>query len=351
MPPLALSVLDQSPISEGMSGADALHNTVDLARLADDLGYTRYWVAEHHGTPMLASASPEALIGPIAAATEHLRVGSGGVMLPHYSPLKVAETFSVLSGLFPGRIDLGIGRAPGTDARTTFALQRDRSRAMPDDFPDQLSELIAYLENDLPADHPFASLGALPGRPGAPELWLLGSSPQSALWAAQLGIGYSFADFINPEGAEIAQLYRDRFTPGERLPDPKLSVAVWAIAAETDEEAQRLASSSRMSMTLLRQGRLIEVPPPEKAMRFLEQHGTPPDGSRGGGRRAVIGTPEKVRAGLEEVAEQYGAQELMVVTITYDHEARRRSYELIAETFGLEPGAPAAAAADAAPTS
>jgi luciferase family oxidoreductase group 1 len=338
MPGLTLSVLDQSPISEGMTGADALHNTVDLAQLADELGYSRYWVAEHHGTPMLASASPEALIGPIAAATRNIRVGSGGVMLPHYSPLKVAETFSVLSGLFPGRIDLGIGRAPGTDPRTTFALQRDRSRAMPDDFPDQLSELIAYLEDSLPADHPFASLGQLPGRPASPDLWLLGSSPQSAIWAAQLGVGYSFADFINPGGAEIAQVYRDRFTPGERLPEPRLSVAVWAIAADTDEEAQRLASSSRMSMQLLRQGRLIPVPPPEKALRFLEQQDgapTSPD-SRGGGRRGVIGGPEKVRAGLEAVAEEYGAQEVMVVTITYDHAARRRSYELIAEAFGLE---------------
>jgi luciferase family oxidoreductase group 1 len=336
MPEFALSVLDQSPISEGMTGADALRNTVDLAQLADELGYTRYWVAEHHGTPMLASASPEALIGPIAAATSDIRVGSGGVMLPHYSPLKVAETFSVLSGLFPGRIDLGIGRAPGTDPRTTFALQRDRSRAMPDDFPDQLSELLAYIEDDLPAEHPFASLGKLPGRPAAPELWLLGSSAQSAIWAAQLGIGYSFADFINPGGAEIAQVYRDRFTPGERLDRPRLSVAVWTIAAETDEEAQRLASSSRMTMTLLREGRLIEVPPPEKALRFLEQHGSPPSGSRGGGRRAVIGSPETVRAGLEEVAEQYGAEEVMVVTITYDHAARRRSYELVAEAFGLD---------------
>jgi luciferase family oxidoreductase group 1 len=341
---LALSVLDQSPISEGMTGSDALHNTIDLARLTDELGYKRYWVAEHHGTPMLASASPEALIGPIASATDRIRVGSGGVMLPHYSPLKVAETFSVLSGLFPDRIDLGIGRAPGTDARTTFALQRDRSRAMPDDFPDQLSELLAYIEDDLPAEHPFHSLGALPGRPGSPDLWLLGSSPQSAIWAAQLGIGYSFADFINPGGAEIAQVYRDRFTAGERLPAPKLSVAVWAIAADTDEEAQRLAASSRMSMTLLRQGRLIAVPPVEKALRFLEEHGTPDAASRGGGRRAVIGSAEKVRAGIEEVAEQYGAEEVMVVTITFDHAARRRSYELIADAFGLDRAVPKAVA-------
>ena len=335
---MKLSVLDQSPISEGMTGADALRNTLDLARLADELGYVRYWVAEHHGTPMLASASPEALIGPIASATRNIRVGSGGVMLPHYSPLKVAETFSVLSGLYPDRIDLGLGRAPGTDQLTMFALQRDRSRAMPDDFPDQLAELLAYLEDDLPEEHPFARLAKqLPGRPHAPEPWLLGSSPQSAIWAAQLGLGYSFADFINPGGAEIAKVYRDRFTRGERLPHPKVSVAVWAIAAETTEEAQRLASSSRMTMTMLRQGRLIPVPPPEKALRFLEQHGSPPPGQRGGGRRAIIGDPAKVRAGIEEVAEQYGAEEVMVVTITYDHEARRRSYELIAKAFGLDP--------------
>src|SRR3954463_650460 len=200
MPPLALSVLDQSPISEGMAGAEALRNTIDLATLADELGYSRYWVAEHHGTPMLASASPEALIGPIASATSRIRVGSGGVMLPHYSPLKVAETFSVLSGLFPGRIDLGIGRAPGTDARTTFALQRDRSRAMPDAFPDQLSELVAYLEDDLPADHPFKSLGALPGRPGSPDLWLLGSAPPSAPWGAAPRDGHTFPGLLTPGG-------------------------------------------------------------------------------------------------------------------------------------------------------
>src|SRR3954468_16649462 len=314
MSPPLLSVLDQSPVPEGSTGADALHNTLDLARLSDELGFHRYWVAEHHGSPGLSGPSPEALIGPIAAATQRIRVGSGGVMLPHYSPLKVAETFSVLSALFPGRIDLGIGRAPGTDARTTFALQRDRTRAMPDDFPDQLSELIAYLEDDLPQEHPFKSLGALPGRPGSPDLWLLGSSPQSALWAAQLGIGYSFADFINPGGAEIAELYRSKFARGERLPEPRMSVAVWAIAAETDEEAQRLASSSRMSMLMMRQGRLIPVPPVDKAVRFLEQHpgagGGGPD-SRGGGRRAVIGSAEKVRAGLEEVAAAYGASEVM----------------------------------------
>src|SRR5436305_5172865 len=171
---MRLSVLDQSPVPEGSSGADALRNTIDLARHADRLGYTRYWVAEHHGGPMLAGPSPEVLIGPIAAATERIRVGSGGVMLPHYSPLKVAESFTILAALYPDRIDLGLGRAAGTDPLTTFALQRDRRQAAPDDFPEQLAEVLAYLEDALPQDHPFARLAAmLPGRPELPDPWLL----------------------------------------------------------------------------------------------------------------------------------------------------------------------------------
>jgi luciferase family oxidoreductase group 1 len=326
-----LSVLDQAPIPEGSGGADALRNSVDLARRAEELGYHRYWVAEHHGTPGLASASPEALIGPIAAATARIRVGSGGVMLPHYSPLKVAETFSALSGLFPGRIDLGLGRAPGTDPTTTFALQRDRRDAAPDDFPQQLAELLGYLNDDLPADHPFVRLAAtLPGLPERPEPWLLGSSPQSGIWAAEVGLPYAFADFINAGGAEIAARYR---AESER---PVLAVATWAICADTDEEAQRLASSSRMTMRLLNQGRLIPVPTVEKALRFLASDSVPA-GPRERRRRAIIGDPRQVRAGLESVAEEYGADELMVVTITHDHDARLRSYELIAEAFGLAP--------------
>jgi luciferase family oxidoreductase group 1 len=331
---MRLSVLDQSPIAEGSTGSQALQNTIDLARLADALGYTRYWVAEHHGGPMLAGPSPEALIGPIAAATDGIRVGSGGVMLPHYSPFKVAETFSVLAGLFPGRIDLGLGRAAGTDPMTTHALQRDRSRALPDDFPQQLAELLGYFEGTIPVSNPLARLQKiLPGRPERPEPWLLGSSPQSAVWAAELGLPYSFADFINPAGAEIAALYRREFKPGARGEDPVQSVAVWAVAADTEEEAIRLASSSRMSFAMLRKGRLIEVPHPDKAVAFLEREG---DGlsSR---RRAVLGTPEQVRAGIEAAAAEYGAEEVIVVTITWDHEARRRSYELIAAAFGLTP--------------
>jgi luciferase family oxidoreductase group 1 len=342
--PLKLSVLDQSPIPEGSTGSDALHNTLDLARLADRLGYHRYWVAEHHGGPMLASASPEVLIGPIASATEHLRVGSGGVMLPHYSPLKVAESFSILEGLYPGRIDLGIGRAPGTDGQTMYALQRDRRHGTPDDFPDQLGELLAYLDDSFPAGHPFSRLAKLPGGPGRPQPWLLGSSPQSGLWAAELGLPYCFADFINSQGVEIARAYRERFVPSGRLQEPHQTIGVWAITAETDDEARRLATSSRMAMTMLRQGRLIAVPPVEKAIRFLESQGTPLDGAPAG-RRTIVGSPATVRAGIEAAAAEYGADEVLVVTIVHDHEARRRSYELIAAAFELAP--PAAATATA----
>jgi luciferase family oxidoreductase group 1 len=338
---LRVSVLDQSPVAEGSTGSQALLNTIDLARLTDRLGYHRYWVAEHHGGPSLAGPSPEVLIGPIASATERIRVGSGGVMLPHYSPLKVAQSFSVLAGLYPGRIDLGIGRAAGTDPMTTFALQRDRRQAAPDDFPQQLAELLAYFDDSFPDGHALGRyVGTLPGRPETPEPWLLGSSDQSAIWAGELGLPYSFADFINPAGADIAALYRERFTPSHRLDAPRTAVAVWALCADTEDEARRLAASSRMTFTLLRQGRLIPVPPPDKALRFLEAQGESSVGHR---RRSIVGTPEQVRAGIVDVAAQYGAEEAIVVTITYDHEARRRSYELIADALDLGPTPSAAA--------
>jgi luciferase family oxidoreductase group 1 len=332
------SVLDQSPIPDGLTGVDALRNTLELAQLADRLGYHRYWVAEHHGGPMLAGAAPEVLIPAIASVTKEIRVGSGGVMLPHYSPFKVAEVFSILAGLFPGRIDMGIGRAAGTDPLTTFALQRDRRQASPDDFPAQLAELLAYLEQDMPEDHPFARLEkSLPGRPEVPERWLLGSSAQSAIWAAEIGLSYAFADFIYPEGAPLAADYRRRHGEEHKDRAPRTAVAVWAICAETDEQAQYLASSSRMSMRLLRQGQLIPVPSPEKALEYLRAIGQPTDHGFTDGRRGIIGSPETVSAKLLEVADSYGAEEVIVVTITYDHEARKRSYELIAEAVGLEP--------------
>jgi luciferase family oxidoreductase group 1 len=334
-----LSVLDQSPIAAGTTAADALRNTLDLARTADALGYHRYWLAEHHASRSLAGVAPEALIGPVALATRHIRVGSGGVMLPHYSPFKVAETFAMLSALAPGRIDLGLGRAPGSDQRTAFALQRDRSRRMPNDFPELLDELTAYLDGTLPDDHAFAPLQhVLPSGGGMPELWVLGSSPDSALWAAERGLPYCFADFINSDGAHLAQHYRRSFRPSAHLAEPYVMTAVWTIAAPTGEEAERLAAPARMMFAHLIQGTPIPVPPVEEALAWLEAN---PHVHRRG-RRTVLGTPMQVRHGLDEVAVDYGADELMLVNILPDHAARRRSYELLAAEYGLAPTAEAA---------
>jgi luciferase family oxidoreductase group 1 len=307
-----LCVLDQSPVAEGSSRGDALRNSIDLARFTERLGYRRYWVAEHHATPALASASPEVLMGPIASATSKIHVGSGGIMLPHYSPLKVAESFKMLEGLYPGRIDLGVGRAAGTSPRVSRLLLRDRRQAPPDDFPDQLTELRGYLAE-------------------GPEVWLLGSSGDSAVWAADMGLPYVFADFINREGAEIARGYR------ERARKPYVGVATWAICAETDDEAQALTSSMRMMMTLLFRGQLIEVPTVERAQAFLAAE-TMPGELLPVGRRIIAGNPDRVKAAIEQVAEDYEADEVFIVNIMHDHAARRRSYELIAEAFGI-PGA------------
>ncbi|MCA1749055.1 MAG: LLM class flavin-dependent oxidoreductase [Parasphingopyxis sp.] len=337
MPAYTLSVLDQSPIAEGRSAADALADTLDLARHCDALGYYRYWVAEHHASPALAGAAPEVLIGPIAQATKKIRVGSGGIMLPHYSPFKVAEVFGLLSALAPGRIDLGIGRAPGGDGRTMIALQRDRSRRMPhDDFPNNLAELVDHFAGSLPDDHPFAPLAeTLPSGGGMPEIWLLGSSMDSALWAGEAGLPYCFADFINRDGAAIASAYRERFQPSAALAEPWVMVASWAIAAEDHDEAVRLGRPGAMLGALLRRNVLIPVPTIETAEGWLAEH--PEATARR--RRAIVGTPREVRAGIDEAAEEYGADEMMLVNIMSDHAARRQSYRLIAGEYGLaEPG-------------
>jgi luciferase family oxidoreductase group 1 len=336
---IALGVLDQSPVSEGSDGALALRRSVDLAQHAEALGYGRYWVAEHHGHAMIAGASPEVLIAAIGAHTSQIRIGSGGVMLPHYSPLKVAENFAALAGLYPGRVDLGLGRAPGSDRQTMFALQRDRRQVAPDDFPDQLAELLAYLEDDFPPEHPLARLAALPGGPERPEVWLLGSSPQSGVWAAELGLPYAFADFFSAAGAPIAQRYREHFEPSARRAAPYVTIAVAAICAETDAEAERLASSRKMTMALRHAGHVIPLPPVETAVAFLEHYGDSIPVERS--QRAIVGSPEAVRAGLEGVAEEYAADEVLVVTMTHDHDARRRSYELIAQSFALRSTPPA----------
>jgi luciferase family oxidoreductase group 1 len=263
------------------------------------------------------------MIGPVAAATSRIRVGSGGVMLPHYSPLKVAESFSMLAGLFPGRIDLGIGRAPGTSSRVALALQRDRRHPLPDDFHEQLEELLKYFDSKLSTV-----------RFHSPEVALLGSSAQSAVWAAELGLPYVFADFINPTGAPMAAYYREHFQPSELLAEPRVSVAVWALCADTEEEALRISASARMMLLQLFRGMLIAVPPVEKALAFLQHEGVPAS-ALPTGRRIVTGTPEMVREALEAVAAKYGADEVFVVNIVHDLAARLRCYELIARAFGL----------------
>lgn len=333
-----VGVLDQSPIPEGSNGVAALANTLDLAQHCELLGYQRYWIAEHHATPMLAGAAPEVLIAAVASRTQRMRVGSGGVMLPHYSPFKVAESFSMLSGLYPDRIDLGLGRASGTDPMTTLALQRDRRHTSPDDFPHQLAELLAYLDGTLPQDHPFARLSAtLPGLPERPVPWLLGSSPQSGLWASELGLPYAFADFINPDGGYVARRYRDEFQPSATNAEPRVMVCTWVICADTDDEARRLAASSDMAMRMLFRGQLIPVPPVETALEFLAAQQEAPQSSLpvSRPRRRIVGSVDTVRAKIDALMEEYGADELMVVTITFEHAARRRSYELLARALNL----------------
>ncbi len=325
---MILSVLDQTPIAVGTTAAQALANSIDLARACEALGYHRYWLAEHHASPALAGSAPEILIGAVAAATSRMRVGSGGVMLPHYSPLKIAEQFSLLAGLHPGRIDLGLGRAPGSDQRTAVALQQDRRQHAPNAFPQQLAELIGYLEDSLPAGHPFAAYArTLPGLPEAPEPWVLGSSPDSAVFAGDLGLPYCFADFINARAGDIAAAYRHRFVARRPGDTPKVMVAVWTICAETDAEAARLALPARMMFAhLFGLGQSIPVPDVDTAQAWLAAN--PHLDMARGNRRVVAGSPETVRAGLREAAADYGADEVMLVNILHDHASRRRSYAL-----------------------
>ncbi len=330
--PLRFSVLDQSPISEGGTGAQALKNTLELARRTEELGFGRYWLAEHHATPMLAAAAPEVLIAAVGAVTDRMRVGSGGVMISHYSPFKVAEVFSILGGLYGKRIDLGVGRAPGADLETIAALQRDRRQQLPDDFPEQVAELICWLEDNFPPGHSYNRLAKLPGAPGTAEVWMLGTSQQTADWAAELGLPYSVAAFIRPDCAPVARSYRERFQPSHRLKHPELMVAVGVLCAETDEEAIRLASSWSMAVTLANKGLFGSVATVSRALEFLEREETLDPFA---GRHIVAGSPDTVRAVLLDMAEEFGADELMIHTVVHSHAARVRSYELLAEVFEL----------------
>jgi luciferase family oxidoreductase group 1 len=334
-PPMAselgvpLSVLDLATVAEGSTDADALRRSIALATRAEALGFHRFWVAEHHNMPAVASSAPDLLVAHVAQATVTLRVGSGGVMLPNHPPLVVAERFGMLEALHPGRIDLGIGRAPGTDQRTARALRRAADTIHGEAFLQQLAELEAFALDDVPADHPFAGIRAVPG--GAlPPIWLLGSSGFSAQVAALTSRPFSFAYHFAPDGlAEALRLYRERFVASDDLPAPYVMLGVDVVCAPTDDEAQHLAGSGRLMRRWLRRGDLRPVPTPETALAEL---GPPEPGRRS---TSVVGSPDTVRRGLRDLLDRTGVQELMVSGVFHDAGAQARSLELVAETTGL----------------
>jgi luciferase family oxidoreductase group 1 len=332
---LTLSVLDQSPIRSGRTPADAIQETLQLAMAADRLGYRRYWLAEHHSSEGLAGSSPEILIGQVAARTSQIRVGSGGVMLSHYSSLKVAENFRLLETLFPGRIDLGIGRAPGSDRRTSMALAHGPGRLGIEHFPAQIHDVIQWLRDTVEPGHTFAGVRAMPVGPSSPEVWLLGSSAESATYAAHFGTAFSFAHFINANGGdEITRMYRHYFQPSEWLPEPKVSIGVFVICADTEAEAVRLRMSRDLSIARRYTGGGGPYPTVAEAQNHLwtPQQLAIAEQNR---NRAIVGSPEQVREQLLALADVYEAEELVVVTITEDEATRLRSYELLAEAFDL----------------
>jgi luciferase family oxidoreductase group 1 len=336
---LRLGVLDQSPVSEGSTATEALRNTIALAQHTDRLGYSRYWLAEHHNHPGLAGPAPEVMVAAVAAATERIRVGSGGVMLPHFAPLKGAEQYKVLEALHPGRIDLGLGRAPGSDPITAMALNPNQR---PDEFPNQVQDLIGWLEDRLDPRHPFARVTATPDPGSAPDVWLLGSSDYGAAVAAVLGTPYSFAHFINPRGGPGAVAsYRENFRPdGDRRSAPQVNVCVIVLCAETDDEVDALAATAALWRLALEHGRPGPVPSPERALAhpFTDDQRARNQKMR---QHHAIGTPEVVAARLHEVADLYDTDELLLLTITHDPAARRRSYELVAQACNLGTTVPA----------
>jgi luciferase family oxidoreductase group 1 len=331
----ALSILDLSPVPAGGSAAQSLRNSIDLARHADVLGYRRYWLAEHHNLANIASSAPDIMIGQIAAATQNMRIGSGGVMLPNHAPLTVAERFKVLEALFPGRIDLGIGRAPGTDHVTSVALRRRQDIRDEDDFLDRFQELL-LLENDgYPKDHPFSSVHAMPNDVALPPIFLLGSSDYSAQLAAQIGAGFSFAHhFAGHDAVHAMRLYRDRFKPSQYLQEPVAILATAAVVADTTDEAERLASTIDLNFVRRAKGVYAPLESPEAALAYDY---TAIDRERIAQNRArlAVGSPDVVKARLDELAEATKADEIMITTMIHDHDARKRSYALLAQAFSL----------------
>jgi luciferase family oxidoreductase group 1 len=321
-----LGVLDLAPIPDGSTPGEALRATIDLARKTEELGFARFWVAEHHGMPGIASSSPPVLIGHIASATQTIRVGSGGVMLPNHSSLVVAEQFGMLEALHPGRIDLGIGRAPGTDQATARALHHGG----PDDFPEQLTDLLGFFTGAWPENHPYRQVHAIPGEDGGPAVWLLGSSGYSAQVAGALGLPFAFAHHFMPANTLPAlDLYRRSFRPSQTLSAPYSMIAAAVICADTDERARFLAGASALSFLKLRTGRPGRMPSPEEAAAYpysdMERDFVVDRQST-----QHIGAPDTVLAGLTELVKRTEVDELMITTQMFDPADRLRSFELVA---------------------
>lgn len=328
---IPLSILDLAPVPARGSAGEALRESLELARKAEQLGYSRYWFAEHHGMPSIASSAPEILIAHVAAGTARIRVGSGGIMLPNHTPLKVAESFHTLEALHPGRIDLGIGRAPGTDRTTMLALRPfDAER-----FPELLTELLALSRRQFPADHPFHGVRVVPSDVTLPPIWILGSSGATAELAALLGTGYSFASHFSPASPLPAiRAYRDHFRPSPSFPAPHVILGAAVICAETMERAEYLAAPMDLLWVRLQRGEFGTIPSPEEALAYPY---TPQERAIVEARRAlqIVGDPELVGGRLSALAAETGADEIMIATTTYDAADRSRSYELIAKAFGM----------------
>jgi luciferase family oxidoreductase group 1 len=333
--PLPLSALDLVPLVEGGTSVAALQAAAELAQAADRFGYTRLWYAEHHNMPGIATTIPEILIAHVGSMTTRIRLGAGGVMLPNHSPLQVAESYKLLEAIYPGRIDLGIGRAPGTDALTALALRRSRKALTADDFLEQLGELIAWGSGTFPPDNPFRAVRAMPDDRPLPPLYLLGSSTSGAELAAEMGVAFAFAGHFSPDSPEVAMhAYRSRFFPNGMLDKPYAILALSVFCADTEEAAERMASSMLLSFALLRTGHPGRLPSPEEAMA----HAYTPEEEKIVAffkKIRIVGTPEKVRARIQEIATRSEADEVMIATHAYDPAARIRSYELIAQAFGL----------------
>ncbi len=328
---ISLSVLDLAPVPTGTASAEAARRTVDLARLADRLGFARYWFAEHHSMASVASSAPEILIAHVAAATQRIRVGSGGIMLPNHAPLRIAEAFHTLEALYPGRIDLGIGRAPGSEPAASRALRAFDG----EQFPSHLSEMLALSRGELPSGHPFRRVRVMPEGVSLPPIWLLGSSGASARMAGSAGMGYSFASHFSPTPAAPAfAAYREHFTPSAQFPRPHAILGVAVVCAGSDEHARHLALTMDLARLRINRGEFLPLPSPEEALAYPYSEAER-EALRHYRDMSIVGAPDTVRALIEAKARDCGADEVMVVSNLHGHAERLRSYELLAEAFGL----------------